>query len=132
MLKTAFLIAFILFPISTGPAMTVIISEFTDMDGYINKLAVYECRGCPSDFSKIDTDGERVYSCLQFKKSTFTEQVIKFDLLPEAEESDIMNMIYDCDFQKYLAKLMLEENPEFIWRWATSVKRGLGLPPNYE
>ena len=100
-----------------------------EIDLYINKLADYECRNCPVDFRIVDVNGYYSYSCLQFQKRTFVHYAKR--LLPEIEEKEYDNLIYNCDIQKKLAKQMLLEDPENIWHWANSVKRGLGLPPNY-
>lgn len=103
-----------------------------DLEIYLDNLQQYECRNCPDNFDKIDNDGVAVYGVYQFKESTFREQVRKFNLLPNAEYGEIMNMIYDTSFQRKLVRMMLEENPRLISRWKVSVKRGLGLPPNYK
>jgi hypothetical protein len=61
---------------------------------------------------------------------TFESYVKRYELLPNMEDSELENMIYDCDFQKLLTRKMIEEDPENWRHWYTSVaKRGLGLPP---
>lgn len=100
------------------------------MKSYIEELHKYECRNCPPNFSKIDTDGERVWGCLQFKIETFERQARKFNLIGDNLEAE--DLIHDCSIQKLLAKMMLEENPRKIWFWRTSIERGLELPPNYK
>src|SRR3990167_1384493 len=111
--------------------LQVEVVESDPLTDYINELAVYECRNCPPKYDRVDSNGELSYSCLQFQERTFREQVAKYDMLPDIEPHEIMNLFYDCSFQKKLAVMMLQENPKFIWRWKTSVLRGLGLPPNY-
>ena len=100
-----------------------------DLTDWIDSLELYECRNCPVGFSKIDTNGLLSYGCLQFQMPTF-KQYVKFfygDL--DLEEADWENLIHSCKFQKGLAYKMISYNPEKWVHWQTSVKRGLGLPP---
>ena len=100
------------------------------LDLYIDKLAdEYECVDCPSNFRHLDKNNRYSYSCLQFQEATFIAKVKDYNLLPSAEEHEIFNLIYDCNFQKKLARLMFE-NEKYAWmHWRTSVERGLGYPP---
>jgi hypothetical protein len=77
-----------------------------------------------------DRDGRYYYGCLQFREKTFRFFVEKFDLRPtEAEDAEVMDLIFDCAFQKRLAALMIRDNPENWKHWRTTVKRRIGLPP---
>jgi len=75
-----------------------------------------------------DRDGRYYYGCLQFRETTFRFYVEKFDLAPVADEDDVMELIYDCSFQKSLAARMIRDNPENWKHWRTTVHR-IGLPP---
>ncbi|HKW96114.1 MAG TPA: hypothetical protein VJN43_00200 [Bryobacteraceae bacterium] len=75
-----------------------------------------------------DRDGRDYYGCLQFRLTTFQYYVDKFDLAPDAEEDEVIDLIYDCAFQKRLATRMLRDNPDNWKHWRGTVKR-IGLPP---
>lgn len=101
-----------------------------DLGRYIDDLAdKYECPNCPPNFRIIDSNNKYSYGCLQFQEATFVSEVARYGLLPEAEPAEVMNLIYDCDFQKKLAMLMFLNDPYAWMHWRTSVWRGLGLPP---
>lgn len=102
-----------------------------ELDLYIDRLAnEFECVNCPENFRHLDNNNEYSYSCLQFQEQTFIWKVKDYNLLPAAEDGEILNLIYDCDFQKKLARLMFENEPDAWKHWRTSVeKRGLGYPP---
>jgi len=97
---------------------------------WIDKLEEYECRNCPAGFGKVDRNGLFSYSCLQFQKETFMRYLKKFypETYQDLEGDEWQNLIYDCDFQKELAYQIIENNPDAVWHWKTSIKRGLGLP----
>lgn len=101
-----------------------------DLDLWIDELVEYECPDCPDNFRIIDTNNRYSYSCLQFQEETFKGYIRRYDLFPETEDHELMNLIYHCDIQKKLAKLMIQENPKNWQHWYTSVAiRGLGIPP---
>ncbi|MBI5220879.1 MAG: hypothetical protein HY978_03550 [Candidatus Liptonbacteria bacterium] len=99
------------------------------LDVWLERLAELESHG-KAQLKIVDHNGWHSYSCLQFQMPTFKEYVVKYNLLPEAEEPELENMIYDCDFQKQLAKKMLLDDPSNWQHWYFSViEKGLGLPP---
>jgi len=59
---------------------------------------------------------------------TFRSFVDKFGLAPRPEGSDVMDLIYDCAFQKRLAARMILDNHENWKHWKRTVQR-IGLPP---
>lgn len=75
-----------------------------------------------------DRDGRFYYGCLQFRESTFRYFVEKFRFAPNAEPAEVMNLIYDCAFQKRLAARMIRQNPENWKHWRNTAGR-IGLPP---
>ena len=107
-------------------------TEASALDRYIERLVGYECAGCPENYRRIDSNGEYSYSCLQFQWQTFKANVRKYHLADQAETGELMNLIYDCDFQKTVAKKMFENEPKAYFHWINSVNRGLGLPPKDE
>lgn len=76
-----------------------------------------------------DRDGRYYYGCLQFREKTFRYFVQKFNLCPTAEDTEVMDLIFDCGFQKRLAALMIRDNPENWKHWRNTVQRRIGLPP---
>jgi hypothetical protein len=94
---------------------------------WIEALAAAES-GNREWISHQDRDGGYNYGCLQFRERTFRHFVGKFNLAPNAEPDEVMNLIYDCAFQKRLALRMLRDNPENWKHWRKTVRR-IGLPP---
>ena len=94
---------------------------------WIDTLAIAES-GNREWIAHQDRDGGYNYGCLQFRERTFRHFVMKFNLAPNAEPGEVMNLIYDCAFQKRLALRMLRENPENWKHWKKTVRR-IGLPP---
>jgi hypothetical protein len=76
-----------------------------------------------------DRDGRYYYGCLQFREKTFRFFVQKFNLGPATEDDEVMDLIFDCAFQKRLATLMIHDNPDNWKHWKTTVHRRIGLPP---
>jgi hypothetical protein len=75
-----------------------------------------------------DHDGGYNFGCLQFRERTFRFYVEKFKLAPTAGPAEVMDLIYDCAFQKRLALRMIRENPDNWKHWKKTVGR-IGLPP---
>jgi hypothetical protein len=108
-----------------------IIQEFKPepLDDWLNQLVNKESNGKAS-IKILDTNGYYSYGCLQFQMRTFLEYGNKYDVFSNAEIEHLDKLIYDCDFQKRLAKLMIQDNPNNWRHWHTSVtKGGIGLPP---
>jgi hypothetical protein len=76
-----------------------------------------------------DRDGRYYYGCLQFREKTFRYFVQKFNLGATTEDAEVMDLIFDCAFQKRLAAQMIHDNPENWKHWRTTVQRRIGLPP---
>ena len=94
---------------------------------WIDALAVAESGDRPWIVHR-DRDGRDYYGCLQFRETTFRFFMKKFRLNPPAEPDEVMNLIFDCAFQKRLAARMIRQNPENWKHWRKSVER-IGLPP---
>ena len=100
------------------------------LDFYIDRLAEYECHDCPDNFRRVDSNGYYSYSCLQFQKSTFLQEVKKYQLADRQSSDTLDLMLYDCDFQKALARQMFLNDKNTYLHWKTSIiTRGLGMPP---
>ena len=117
-------------PQQTSPQKTEQKSEWQiKTESWINELVQKESEG-RADIKILDSNGRYSYSCLQFQEQTFRFYVERYNLLPGVEYAEVMNWIYDCEFQKLIALKMLEEDHNNYLHWRTSVlKRGLGLPP---
>jgi hypothetical protein len=74
-----------------------------------------------------DRDGRFYYGCLQFRERTFRYYVAKYNLA-DSDETDVMELIYDCAFQKRVAARMIRDDQENWKHWRNSAKR-IGLPP---
>jgi hypothetical protein len=74
-----------------------------------------------------DRDGRFYYGCLQFRERTFRYYVSKYNLA-DSDETDVMELIYDCGFQKRVAARMIRDDPGNWKHWRNSTKR-IGLPP---
>ncbi|TSC60193.1 MAG: hypothetical protein LiPW15_71 [Parcubacteria group bacterium LiPW_15] len=99
------------------------------MDSWLQKLAHKESEG-REHIKILDHNNQYSYGCLQFQMATFRSYIRKYDLLENTEDAELENMIYDCDFQKVLARKMIEDDYSNWRNWYTSVSvRNLGLPP---
>jgi hypothetical protein len=88
---------------ATGPAAEPVSGEQAMLRKWIDALAVAESGNRPWIVHQ-DRDGGSNYGCLQFRERTFRVFVKKFNLAPNAEPDEVMNLIYDCGFQKRLAR----------------------------
>lgn len=99
------------------------------LDSWLDQLAELESHN-RGDLKILDHNNLYSYGCLQFQMPTFKEYVRKYDLLPNTEDSELENVIYDCSFQKTLARKMILDNPSNWQHWYLSVsEKGLGIPP---
>lgn len=94
---------------------------------WIDALAVAES-GNRAWIVHQDRDGRYYYGCLQFRESTFRYFVERFQIAPDKEPAEVMNLIYDCAFQKRLAARMIRQNPANWKHWRKTAGR-IGLPP---
>ena len=80
-----------------------------------------------SEIVIFDSNHRISYSCAQFQRDTFEEQVRIHNLLPEAEPREYLNFIRDCGFQRLLSQKMIEKNPENYRHWLNTSKK-IGRP----
>lgn len=95
---------------------------------WLNKLASKESED-KAHIKILDHNNRYSYGCLQFQMATFKSYIRKYSLLTEAEDKELENMIYDCDFQKTLARTMIEDDYSNWRNWYTSATSKIGLPP---
>jgi hypothetical protein len=94
------------------------------LDVWLDKLEIAE--NCPS-LGMVDSNGLKSFSSLCFQEQTFVTYVKKYNLLPQCEDQEILNWINDGEFQRVVAKKMLEDNLLNYDHWRNSVKR-IGKP----
>ncbi len=100
-------------------------SKVDTLSPLIDKLAMCESGGDPMALNPQD-GGSRSSGVLQFKDSTFIHYAKRYQLFPNAEDAEILNFLNDAEYQKQLAKLMLDENPNNWRHWYNcSLKTGL-------
>ena len=114
---------------SQSPAGTTSQNAPDAMDIWLQKLIHKESEG-REHIKILDHNNQYSYGCLQFQMATFRSYVRKYKLLSNTEDAELENMIYDCEFQKTLARKMIEDDYSNWRNWYTSVSiRNLGLPP---
>lgn len=100
-----------------------------ELKDWILELVQKESGG-REDIKHLDVNGKYSYSCLQFQEETFVGFVKEFNLLPGAEDDEILNFIMDCEIAKQLAFLMISDRYDNWKHWRNSVlNTDLGLPP---
>jgi len=111
-------------PIATlsTPLLTTTNSELIE---WIKKLG--ENENCPTD-GLIDTNGLRSYGRFCYQEQTFKTFVRKYNLLPNAEETEYMNFIGDEDVQMALTILVFRDSLSNWTHWQNTVLR-IGMPP---
>ena len=98
------------------------------LDRWLDLLVPKENCITPGPCIVLDTNFQYSFGCLQFQRATFVEQVRKYRFLPHAEDAELMNMIQDCDFQRTLARTMIQGDYSNWSRWKTSIRK-IGMPP---
>ncbi len=101
------------------------------LGNWLNKLAIKESEG-KNHLKMLDHNNQYSYGCLQFQMQTFKSYIRKYGLLQDAEDAELENMIYDCDFQKILARTMIQDDYTNWRNWYTSATKKIGLPPKPE
>lgn len=95
---------------------------------WLDKLAFAES-GNRARLVHRDRDGQLYYGCLQFHAKTFRTYARRFHLLRQNSRAEMMKRIYDCDFQKHLAALMIRNDPDNWKHWRRTVEKVVGMPP---
>ena len=101
------------------------VEEQDELGMLVDKLAMCESGGLATAVNPFD-GGSHSRGTLQFKDSTFILYSKRYNLLPEAEDDEILNFIFDADYQKQLARLMLDENIN-NWRHWVNCSKKIGL-----
>jgi len=102
-------------------------AEVDELGMLIDQLAMCESSG-RTDIKILDSNNLHSYGLLQFQEATFIGYTKKYNLRPEMEDQEIMNEIYNGDYQKELARKILEE-PSGWKNWFNCGRR-IGLDNN--
>lgn len=81
------------------------VEEITALDIWIERLAQKESEG-RERIKILDVNDKYSYGCLQFQEWTFKAYGAKYGILKDTANWE--NAIYDCNFQKQLAKKMIQ------------------------
>jgi len=82
----------------------------------LDKLAFCESSN-RADVVIVDDNGFYSRGCLQFQHSTFLHYTRKYNLLPGVEDEELKMWALDCEYSKYLASLMIQEDEENWYHW---------------
>ena len=92
----------------------------------LNSLAFCESSN-RTDVVVVDHNGFYSRGCLQFQHSTFVQYTRKYGLLPYVEDEELKMWALDCEYSKYLASLMIQENEKNWYHWENCASRSLNL-----
>lgn len=79
----------------------------------------------------VDTNNKKSYGTFCYQEYTFLMFVRKYNLLPQAEDREVLNFIGDKEFQLLLTKKVFDDDLDNWIHWQTTIRR-IGLPPKYE
>jgi hypothetical protein len=101
----------------------------TPLQKWLERLADHESND-RADITVLDHNGRYSYGCLQFQMQTFRAYTKLHGLLPSATDDHVyLKFIYNCDFQKKLARMMLADSYENWRHWSYTVRTKTGMPP---
>jgi len=79
-----------------------------ELTPFVEYLSWCESRHKPH-IKVLDTNGAYSYGRFQFQMHTFKWYVQRYNLAPDIEEAEYLNLIYDGDFQEKVVRRVLEE-----------------------
>lgn len=92
-----------------------------NMEAFLDQLAT--CESGNNEYAKVlDTNGKYSYSVFQFQRQTWEMALAKYNLAPQAEPGEYLNLIFDSELQRKAARLMLQEKDGYK-HWAICSKR---------
>ena len=97
---------------------------------WLSLLELCESGGNHNAINQVDLDGTASYSSFQFKPGTLYHYVTRYDVLPDIESHEIMNVIMDYFVQRATVEQMILHRDEINWynEFPACVAK-LGLPP---
>jgi len=87
----------------------VVIKEEYKHQEFLDFLIQCESGGNEQIINKADTDGTPSYGLLQFKIGTLYYYIKKYNILPDIELGEIMNVIFDGELQVKVFKEMMND-----------------------
>ena len=97
-----------LYKIQTPQVLGDIVATFPLDKEFVDKLAMCES-GKRDDIRIVDSNGLYSYGRFQYQRATFISKVKQYGLMPNAEDEEIMNNIYDKNIQTKLTIQILKE-----------------------
>ena len=101
--------------VQTEPIIEPINKQEVVLEYFVEELAKCESGQNPLAINPHDS-GSPSYGYVQFKKSTWENQLRYYKMLPEAEDKELMNFIHDKDIQVELAKKMIKDGKWKHWQ----------------
>jgi hypothetical protein len=105
-------------------------STSDQLDLWIERLIEVESGG-RSHLTVLDRNGRVSRGCLQFQDLTLIAYVRKHGFFPNAQDSELPNLAYDCRVAKNVARAMILDSPNNWRHWLNSVRK-IGLPPGVD
>lgn len=106
---------------------TVLISKEPDAtEEWINyiipKIKQQESGGNPTirNWADAKITGEPSIGCFQYQPKTWNLVLEKYNLAPNAEKTEYMNLIEDCDFQELVTRTVFRNEPNAWLHWKTT------------
>lgn len=90
------------------------IVERLDWPEILEKLAMCESSK-RTDIVILDSNGKLSYGLYQYQKSTWIAKMKQYNLAPNAEEEELMNLIFDHNYQTKLTLLILKDGGWRNW-----------------
>ena len=106
---------------------------FSEVDRLIESLAVCESGGNNIAVNPNDLDNTPSYSTFQWKPSTWSLYVKRYKLWnsEEWDEADLVNAMWDTQYQKEIVKKMFTDPRVDLRREFPGCSKKLGLKKNY-
>jgi len=103
----------------------VLTSAADPLDVYLRELSKCESGGLP-DLEVLDTNGKMSRGKFMFQEHTFKTYTRKYGFLENAEDKELMNFIYDPEYQWKLTKKMIQDGGVGHWQ---NCREKIGEPP---
>lgn len=85
------------------------------LDYFVDRLAMCESEN-RENIKTLDSNNKYSYGIVQFQEDTWKNALRKYGYFPEAEDSELMNHIYDGKLQKEVAKKMIQDGGWRHWK----------------
>ncbi len=85
------------------------------LDYFVDRLAMCESEN-RENIKILDSNDKYSYGIVQFQEDTWKNALRKYGYFPEAEDSELINHIYDGELQKEVAKKMIQDGGWKHWK----------------